>query len=356
MNRTILSFFKFYVFSTLFWVSAFLLFILIRYNGLENELLPYLDEELMLPTRAFYEFALALGIITGFVYTIIETIADLLANKFSLGLIIIIKSMIYFIIMVVLLSFASILIEIEIDIDLPNEGDWWTTNQLFWNTILFFVVASIIFQLIRLAIARFGQGNFLTILLGTYKRPKEEERLLMFIDLKDSTAIAESLGHHVYSEFIQDCFVDLDSVLRRYNAKVYQYVGDEVVIHWAPKKGFKNNNCIQLFYAFGKRLKKRERYYGKKYKILPKFKAGIHYGKIMVAEVGSYKKELAFHGDVINTAARLQGCCNEFGKRLLISEDVLNKLNISKTHYELMERDMKLRGKEKSIKIYAIDF
>jgi len=103
-------------------------------------------------------------------------------------------------------------------------------------------------------------------------------------------------------------------------------------------------------------LKKRERYYGKKYKILPKFKAGIHYGKIMVAEVGSYKKELAFHGDVINTAARLQGCCNEFGKSLLISEDVLNKLNISKTHYELMERDMKLRGKEKSIKIYAIDF
>jgi adenylate cyclase len=32
------------------------------------------------------------------------------------------------------------------------------------------------------------------------------------------------------------------------------------------------------------------------------------------------KKEIAYHSDVLNTAARIQGQCNPMGKTLLISE------------------------------------
>ena len=354
MNRTFKAFLKFFIISVIYWVCAFLLFIAIRYNGLEQELFFYLDETLIFPTQAFYEFAVVLGVITGVLYTFIETITDFLTDKLALGLTIILKSILYFIIMIVLLSKTFILIEQQSDIDLHNEGDWWHTNLFFWNTIIFFVIASLVFQLIRIAIVRFGQGNFISILLGKYKRPREEEHTLMFIDLKDSTVIAEKLGHNNYSQFIQDCFTDLDKVLTKYDAKVYQYVGDEAVVNWTLNKGFKSNNCIRLFSAFQKRLNKREHYYSKKYNFNPKFKAGLHFGKIMVVEVGNFKKELAFHGDVINTAARIQGCCNEFNENLLVSDEVLSRLKISNTHYELMSRDMELKGKSKRIKIYAI--
>ena len=37
-------------------------------------------------------------------------------------------------------------------------------------------------------------------------------KILMFLDLKDSTKIAEELGHIEYSKFIQDCFIDLNKV------------------------------------------------------------------------------------------------------------------------------------------------
>lgn len=354
MNKFLVTFFKLLLASTLYWLLAFLLFISIRYHGLEQEINFYLDEPQIFPTEAFYELALILGLIIGFIYAVIETASDALTNKLALGLTIAAKSLLYFLLMVILLTFTITLVEQQADIDLPNEGNWWQTNPFFWNTIIFFIVASVIFQLIRIAIDRFGRGNFISILLGRYKRPKEEEHVLMFLDLKDSTSIAEKLGHHLYSEFIQDCFTDLDRVLNRYDAKVYQYVGDEAVIHWTVKRGFRNNSCIRLFTAFHKRLNRRHSYYSRKFGVTPQFKAGIHYGKLMVVEVGNQKKELAFHGDVINTAARLQGCCNELGENLLVSEDVLEKLNISKTHYKLMSRDMELKGRSEHIKIYAI--
>ncbi len=349
------KFLRLFLIASVFWVFAFLLFIAIRYNGLERELEVYTDEELGLPIRAYYEFAILLGLITAVFYTIVEIVFDRLSKRLILGLSVILKSIIYFVLIIIVLSSISVLIEEEIDIDLPNEKGWWKTDPFFWNTVVYFLITSTIFSLIRIASGRFGRGNFVQILMGKYKRPKEEERILMFLDLKDSTKIAEKIGHQKYSGFIQDCFADLNNILSKFEAEVYQYVGDEAVIHWPVKKGFRNNNCIRLFFTFQKRLQQKEAYYLKKYGFSPRFKAGIHYGVLMVAEVGTVKKDLAFHGDVINTASRIQSLCNQYHKQLLISEPVLSKLKISPTHYELLSEDVALRGKDERLKIYAIN-
>ena len=43
----------------------------------------------------------------------------------------------------------------------------------------------------------------------------------------------------------------------------------------------------------------------KEFGIIPEFKAGVNGGDIKVAEVGDIKREIAYHGDVINTAVRI---------------------------------------------------
>ncbi len=356
MTVRLKDFFNLVLVSLVYWIFAFILFITIRYNGLEYELKVFTDEYLGLPVLAFYKFALLVGLIVGFCYAVVEFLIDtFLSKKLVLGLSIVIKSFIYFVLMIVLLSSLSFLMESQIDIDLPNEKGWWRKDPFFWNTILYFVVASVVFSLIRIANDKFGRGNFIQILIGKYKSPKEEVRVLMFLDLKDSTAIAEKVGHKQYSAFIQDCFIDLNTILSRFEAEVYQYVGDEAVIHWTVKKGFKNNNCVNLFFAFQKRLQKKKSYYLNRYGLNPKFKAGIHYGVLMIAEVGTVKKDLAFHGDVINTASRIQSLCSQYKKPLLVSESVIKKLKISQTHYELLSEDMLLRGKDQRLKIYSIN-
>jgi adenylate cyclase len=74
-------------------------------------------------------------------------------------------------------------------------------------------------------------------------------------------------------------------------------------------------------------------------------------GLVTVAEVGEIKKELAYHGDVLNTASRIQGMCNQLDARLLISERLRNRLTWDGQDFELLG-DIKLKGKEESVRIY----
>ena len=201
---------------------------------------------------------------------------------------------------------------------------------------------------------KFGQGVLISFLLGKYHRPKEDDRIFMFMDLKSSTTYAEKLGHIKYSQFIQDCFFDITDVITKYDAKIYQYVGDEVVLSWNIKEGIENGHCIKTFFAYDSLIQSKKKYYKDKYGIIPEFKAGLHLGKVTVAEVGEIKKELAYHGDVLNTAARIQGKCNEFKKGLLVSEPM--KAVLEKQHLFDFSGlgDVSLKGKAKSLTLYEV--
>ncbi|MGC6430253.1 MAG: adenylate/guanylate cyclase domain-containing protein [Jejuia sp.] len=341
--------------SIIFWMIAFFIYVFIKYNGLEEELAVYTDDILYLPVDDFYKYGLGLGFIIGVIYAIIEYVFDtVLSKKLALGFILFIKSIVYLITIIIVLTVFSFFLEEQIDIDIPNEIGWWHTDPIFWNTILYFVASSVIFSLLKIANDKFGPGVFFNMLLGKYRKPKEEERILMFLDLKDSTKIAEQLGHETYSRFIQDCFRDLNSILRKYEADIYQYVGDEAVLSWTTKKGFRKNNSVNLFFAFKDKLKKREQSYLHNYKVMPQFKAGLHCGKLMIAEVGTIKKELAFHGDVINTAARIQGLCNAYKAELLVSQAFLDRSLITLKYNANLLGDIKLKGREITLKVFAV--
>ncbi len=198
-----------------------------------------------------------------------------------------------------------------------------------------------------------GSNNFWKLFRGRFYTPREEERIFMFLDLQSSTSHAENLGHIEYSKLIQDCFNDLGIVIEN-EAEIYQYVGDEVILTWKLKDGLKNQNCLNAYFNFKQRLEKRKEHYLKNYNCIPLFKAGMNAGIVTVAEVGKYKKEIAYHGDTINTAARIQGKCNELKQEFLISESLKNDLNDTDFVFKELG-EIELKGKENQILIYAVD-
>ena len=201
---------------------------------------------------------------------------------------------------------------------------------------------------------KFGQGVLINFLLGKYHRPKEDKRIFMFMDLNSSTTYAEKLGHLKYSQLIQDCFFDLTEIVLSYDAKIYQYVGDEVVLSWNVDKRTNYDNCFRTFFAYDNLLQSKRAYYENKYGIVPVFKAGVNVGYVTVAEVGELKKELAYHGDAINTAARIQEQCNKFKSRLLISEEINNQLRDTSVFKSELIDKIRMKGKLRSINIYNI--
>jgi adenylate cyclase len=102
-------------------------------------------------------------------------------------------------------------------------------------------------------------------------------------------------------------------------------------------------------------IREKGNYYENKYGIIPEFKAGISSGYATVAEVGELKKELAYHGDVLNTASRIQSVCNKYNKFLLISEELEKNLDLAFDYNKELIGSIELKGKLQPDNIYSIE-
>ena len=224
----------------------------------------------------------------------------------------------------------------------------------FWG-IITYVAATVLIALFYSEVSNnIGQSVLLNLFAGRYHRPKEEERIFMFLDMKSSTAIAEKLGHLRYFEMLKSYYADLSSAVVRHSGEIYQYVGDEMIVSWKLKEGLYQNNCIQCFLDMKATLQQESAKYQNGFGLVPGFKAGFHYGKVTTGEIGVVKKDIMFSGDVLNTTARLQGLCNTFEVDNLLSGDLMQILqtNVSFRFKSLGKSE--LRGRDEKVELYTI--
>ncbi|MCW8810247.1 MAG: adenylate/guanylate cyclase domain-containing protein, partial [Ignavibacteriaceae bacterium] len=225
------------------------------------------------------------------------------------------------------------------------------------SIVTYFIVAILFINFILQVNRKFGPGNLFKIITGKYCTPKNENRIFMFIDLRGSTAIAERLGHNKYSQLMQNCFHDLTDIVLKYKASIYQYVGDEVVLSWDMGNGLKNLNCIKSYFAFDRKLKSREKFYLKNFDTAPFFKCGVDCGEVTVVEIGEIKREIAYHGDVLNTAARIEKKCNALNKKMIISKYLEKELPESLNGFKKeLIGNMELKGRKEKMNLYSIEF
>lgn len=226
--------------------------------------------------------------------------------------------------------------------------------MMLFASFLFMMFFLILFNFLLEINKKFGPNNLLRIFLGRYHTPIVEERIFMFLDLKSSTYYAEKLGHFKYSQLIQLCFRHLNLVLEKSNGEIYQYVGDEAVMTWDARYQENFNHCIDFFFAFRSKIEAERSNYESKFGLVPEFKAGVNCGSVTAAEVGTIKREIAYHGDVLNTAARIQEQCNGLKEKLLISGDFLSELGNGHTYHSIPLGATELKGKYQPVKIFAI--
>lgn len=200
-----------------------------------------------------------------------------------------------------------------------------------------------------------GAGNGWRLLVGRYRRPRDEERVFLFMDLKGSTNAAEALGHRRYSEFIQECFKDLDPVALRYHASIYQYVGDEVVMSWPCEgTGDARLRSVRAFFAFERALAERRERYERRFDLAPEFRGGIDVGPVTATEIGDVKRAIAYHGDALNTAARLLELCKARGDRLVVSSAVGEAARADPGVRATWKGEVALRGKPRPVEVQSL--
>jgi len=228
-------------------------------------------------------------------------------------------------------------------------------NYFFIMILIYCFFMTLVITFIIQVNKKFGPGVLLPLLLGKYRNPKVENRAFLFMDLKSSTTIAEALGHIRYSAFIRDSFMDINKVLKLHDAEIYQYVGDEIVISWSIDERVKKITCAQFFFACQKQFESRRDHYLEKYGIVPAFKAGLHMGKVTAVEIGEIKRDIAYHGDTLNTASRIQSMCNHYDKIFLTSAYFSAQSSLEKYFKTEPLGEILLKGKTTPIGVLSIE-
>lgn len=214
---------------------------------------------------------------------------------------------------------------------------------------------SILVSLLYSAVAEhLGHSVLLNFFTGRYHRPKEEDRIFMFLDLKASTSLAEAMGHQQYFKFLRDYYNQLSEAIIAHKGEVYQYIGDEIVLTWTAAAGLENAHCVQCYFAMRRALERARISFEKTYGHVPDFRAGIHMGPVTTGEIGALKKEIFYTGDVLNVTARIQQQCKAQGADLLVSETVVDALGPEYLQGATPLGEIALSGRKQPVGLYTL--
>ena len=299
------------------------------------------------------------GILFGLMFGLINFLVDItIIRRRSFSALILIKTLLYIIgiLFSVVIVFAIFKIFKIVPPEMMDSIKMYNLSFSFLFSVIVYLIIMVLFINFLLQINRkFGYGVLFYMLSGKYHKPRIESRIFMFLDMKDSTGCVERLGHYDYSLLLQRRIHDLTDIIIRYKAQVHQYVGDEVVLTWPTNRGVVDLNCVNLYYAYQQCLRDKQEYYKKHYKTVPEFKAGLAEGTVTVTEVGDMKREIAYHGEVVVTAARLEKMCQNLDKNLLVNQNLISILpTVEQCDYELMG-EFQLLGKTQKENVYSIN-
>jgi adenylate cyclase len=263
---------------------------------------------------------------------------------------IILKTVSLFFVLVLLI--VSINLFQTSNINIPMIVALFDTPQMR-SIFIFFLFSSILLNVVFIALDIIGLQNTIKLLLGKFKVPLIENRIFLFIDLKDSTAITQKIGHQKYGKLMQEVYSIINDISHKYSGEIYQYVGDEVIISWPSKNREHNSNVIKAYLEVERTIKKESEFFQNKYGLIPEFWSGATSGEVTVIEIGTFKRHITYFGDALNMAARLTSLCKDVNKSFLISSHIRdNVLESEIIDYEKLGK-FELRGFTNEVEVFS---
>jgi adenylate cyclase len=192
--------------------------------------------------------------------------------------------------------------------------------------ITFFTTFSIV-GILMIRVAHFiGLRTLLDLMIGTYHRPVEERKVLLFLDINGSTALAERLGALTMRSFVRKFLSDVSQPIVDCGGEIYLYKGDGLIAVWNWADAVKADAILKVVDAMFAAVAKQRDVYQRLFGVVPGFRVGIHGGAVIVSEQGDAKRSIGIYGDAINIAARMEEAARAHDVRCVISEIVAQAL------------------------------
>ena len=193
----------------------------------------------------------------------------------------------------------------------------------------------------------------------TELKNKNEKRnvVILMSDIRSFTSISEVNRPEDVVNFLNTYFTRMVDVVKKYGGTVDKFIGDAIMVLFGAPISYNDNAkravqaalemyaqldtipCSQLKFPEGIKLD---------------IGIGIHYGDVIVGQIGSADKtNYTVIGDTVNLASRLEGLTKLYGAKIIISQAVRDELDDSMNI--LLLDSVKVKGKKESVLIYRAD-
>jgi class 3 adenylate cyclase len=178
---------------------------------------------------------------------------------------------------------------------------------------------------------------------------------VMFVDIRNFTAMSERLEPSNVVELLNDFFTFLTSAVRRHSGSVNKFIGDGMLALFGAPVSYIGNqeNAVMAALSIRQGLmefnEKHRETIGEDITI----GIGINTGEVIVGNIGSEDRfEYTAIGDTVNVASRIEAATKAIPNGILISE---NTYRAAEHIIEARACDpVELRGKAEKVKLYEV--
>ena len=114
-----------------------------------------------------------------------------------------------------------------------------------WARLPFVALVVVAFSVVGIVVIRtvhfIGIETLFHLTVGTYHRPVIQEKILVFLDINNSTGLAERLGPIKTKSMVGKFLFDLSKPITDYGGEIYLYKGDGLIALWDWREAIKDS-------------------------------------------------------------------------------------------------------------------
>ena len=217
---------------------------------------------------------------------------------------------------------------------------------------------------LRNAFSKFVPEQVINDFINTGEDDKEltnnnEKRnvVILMCDIRNFTSISEINKPEDVVNFLNTYFTFMVNIVKKYGGTVDKFIGDAIMVLFGAPISYNDNAKRAVQAAIEMYAQLDSIPYGQlKFPEGIKFDIGIgiHYGDVIVGQIGSADKtNYTVIGDAVNLASRLEGLTKLYGAKVIISQAVRDELGDSMNL--LLLDSVKVKGKKEAVFIYRVD-
>jgi len=300
--------------------------------------------------RGIFTGGLIAGLISGFEMLYARAPAGRAFRSQTFGRVVLIRMLIYSVII-----FGSDLLGAMV-VNLPESQplDFNLSRLVTFAAGMFFAfIVNFISQISQLL----GPGVLTSFMRGHYHKPRRENRLFLFVDMRGSTAIAERLGDIRFHNLLNLFVADVCEAIHEHGGKIHKYVGDEIIATWMLHTPGHVAGAFLAVRSAQQTLAAQAQSYMGTFGAVPAFRAVLHSGPIVAGEMGDIKREIALLGNTINTTAKIEQLMKSLPYDVVASRAALDAAGPLPAEISVSSLgDTPVPGRSEPIPLYSVTF